>query len=123
MAGNYSVFLKNVMLNAARTTAVYVSAHTADPGPTGANECAGSTRAAVTWAASSGGQVLATNTPTITGIAITDSVAWLGFWDAASGGNYCGKAQVTAASASGGAGTWSYRCGQNALDLNAVASA
>lgn len=123
MAGNYSVAAKNLMLDALGAVAVYVSAHTADPGPTGTNECAGSTRAGVTWSAASAGAKLASNTPTITGISITDPVQYVGFWSAASGGTYYGKALVTATTADGGAGTWGYQCGQNALDLAAVASA
>lgn len=48
------------------TTFGYISAHTADPGNTGASEYAGVTRQAVTWAAASAGTKANSNVVTLT---------------------------------------------------------
>jgi len=118
----YSDAAKNVGLDAIGTTFKYLSAHTANPGSTGANECAGSTRALVTYASASGGSKAVTNAPAVAGIAITDAVQFLGLWSATSGGTYGGRIEVTPTSATGGS-TWTYTAASGALDLAQVASA
>jgi hypothetical protein len=120
--GYYSVAAKNLMLDALGAVAVYVSAHTADPGSTGANECSGSVRQSVTWATAASGSKTQTNAPIITGIAIADAVQFLGLQSALTGGTYYGKIEVTPASASGGS-TWSYETAAGTMDLAQVASA
>jgi hypothetical protein len=120
--GYYSVAAKNVMLDALGAVAVYVSAHTADPGSTGTAECSGSARQSVSWAAASAGSKVQANAPIITGIAIADAVQFLGLWSASTAGTYYGKIEVTPASASGGS-TWSYETAAGTLDLAQVASA
>ena len=126
MPGYFSVMAKNYMLDQLGTNkALYISAHTADPGPTGANECAGSTRQAVTWNAASGGTKTQSNAPLIPGISVSDAVAYLGLFDGVSSTgatHFVGKVQVTVAAATG-SGTWSYQVVAGTIDLNAVASA
>lgn len=82
-----AVGAKNAMLDYFGTIAGWVSAHTGDPGATGASESSGS-RVAVTWAASADG-VLQSSAVTLTVPAGTYS--WLGFWSASTGGTYRGK--------------------------------
>lgn len=87
---------KNVMLTALAGEASHVSAHDGDPSTTGANELSGGVyaRESITWASASGGSVSASNTPVID-IPGTDTVSWLGLWDAATTGNFLGGANVT----------------------------
>lgn len=121
----FSVQAKNTMLNnlgsATVITDYLISAHTTNPGSTGANECAGSTRATGTFASASGGSRAQTNSPDITGISIGDAVQFLGVWTA-DGLTWLGYQTVTPASASGGS-TWSYTVAAGTLDLNQLASA
>lgn len=122
----YSVAAKNTMLNNLGSTSVItdyeISAHTAIPGSTGASECAGSTRATGVFAAAAGGAREQTNAPSITGIAVADSVQYLGVWTD-DGVTWLGYQAVTPTSASGGSGTWSYDVAAGTIDLNELASA
>lgn len=119
--GYYAVAAKNLMLNALAAVAVYVSAHNASPGATGANECTGSVRQPVTWASASGGSASQTNTPVITNIGGSDTVQFLGLWSAVTGGIYYGRIEVTPVTGTGS--TWSYATAAGTIDLNSVASA
>ena len=88
---------KNLMLEALATVAVFVSAHTADPGTTGTNELTvGPTyvRMAIAWNAASGG-ALDSNGTSVIPCDAADVVAWLGLWSAESAGTFYGSADVT----------------------------
>lgn len=120
----YSSYLKNKWLNALRNTSfvvaqVYVSLHTADPGDTGASEVSGGSpayaRKSLTLAAASAGETDASNQPVFDVPAAT-TVAYVGFWDAATAGNFLGSADVTD-EAFAGQGT--YTVTSTALNLNA----
>lgn len=71
----------------------YLSAHTADPGATGANEVAGDTRGSSTFPTASGGTgSTGTQTSiTIPSAASTTTVTHVGVWTAATAGTFvCG---------------------------------
>lgn len=74
----------------------YLSAHTADPGSTGANEVTGGSpayaRKAATWSAPSGGAITASVT---FDIPASTTVAFVGGWDAVTAGNFRDKATIT----------------------------
>lgn len=79
----------------------YASAHTADPGGTGASEVAGGTPAyerigPVTWDPVSGGVVMAdTGAPVVFDIPGGATVRFAGLWDALTGGNWVGGDAVS----------------------------
>lgn len=120
----YSVQAKNLMLDYLTSLGLYASAHSADPGSTGANEIAGTTRQALTYAAAAGGSASQTNSPDIPGVPSGTSVAYLGVWKHASStstAHYIGKQLVTTFT---GTGTpWSYSVAAGTLDLNQLPSA
>ena len=117
---NYSVEAKNDMLDALGSS-VEISAHTSNPGSTGANECSGSVHATGTFAAASAGVRAQTNSPSITGIPVADTVQFLGVWKTG-GTRWYGYQAVTPTSASGGV-PWTYDVAAGTLDLNELASA
>jgi hypothetical protein len=92
----YSTYFKNTALDAV-ITGVYVSAHTADPGITGASEVSGGSpayaRKAISFAAASSGSKAASSTPAIDVPAAT-TVTHLGFWDASTSGHFLAGANV-----------------------------
>jgi hypothetical protein len=119
----FSAAAKNEALDAmAAGSCKYVSAHTASPGSTGANECSGSTRQLLTYGSSSAGSKPITSGFVIPGIAIADTVQFLGLWSAASGGTFGGRIEVTPTGGTGGS-TWSYEGAAGSIDLSQVASA
>jgi hypothetical protein len=82
------------LLNGARTGWTHLSAHTADPSATGANEAANVTRQAITWDAlpvttgttcrlDTDGAIVFTNTG---GSSVT--ITHVGFWTASSSGTF-----------------------------------
>lgn len=93
---------KNEMLDAADI--VSVSAHTADPGTTGASEVTGGSyaRQTITYAAASGGSRAASDQPAIP-IPGGTTVTHLGFW-ATNGTTFKGSVDITD-EAFGGDGT------------------
>lgn len=90
----YSTAGKNAMLDALGIT--HVSAHTADPGDTGANEVTGGSyaRQAITFGAAAAGAIDSSNQPTIP-IPGGTTVTHIGFWDALTGGNFLASGDVT----------------------------
>lgn len=108
--GDMSTFLRNELRkhifrtgSMTKPAALYISIHAGDPGRTGANEVAGGSYARVqrdpadaNWSASSDG--LTDNVAAITFPAPTGwtgaplSITHAGAWDAASGGNFIGRA-------------------------------
>lgn len=67
----------------------YMSLHSADPGTTGANEIAGTTRQPVTFNAPSGGsQTMATTQGSFTSMPSVAGNVWVGLWTAVTAGTF-----------------------------------
>lgn len=120
----YSTYLKHKWLNALRNTSfavttVYASLHTASPGDTGTNEVTGGSpayaRVAVTFNAASGGAIDSSNAPAFD-VPASTTVAYVGFWDASTAGNFLGYSDVTDEVF---AGQGTYTLSDADLDLNA----
>lgn len=94
----------NVMVDAIAGAATYISAHTGDPGTTGANEVAGGSyaRQQTTWGASSSGDRVGSQVsiPIPAGTTVTH---W-GLRSAASGGTFYGGWALGASEVFGAAG-------------------
>jgi len=97
MAQEFTDFAKNFMLDALDTGVIYVSAHTATPGLTGANEVTGGTpayaRQLAGYNAASGGSMALTATETLD-IPSGVTVSFLGIWDAVTAGNFLGQVDI-----------------------------
>ena len=102
-----TTYFKNKMLDQAigggSAITVYASLHSSSPGSTGANELTGGTpayaRVALSWSAAASGAkstsaVVTFNVPT-GGVGIPGVVAYVGYWDAATSGNFLGYSAVT----------------------------
>lgn len=78
------------------TDAVYLSLHTADPGTTGTSEVTGGSpayaRKAIAWGAASNGVITGS---VVFDVPASTTVAFVGVWSAATGGNFLDKAAVT----------------------------
>ena len=100
----YSPFFENACLNTMRNVAhaaiaqTYASLHTADPSTTGANEVTGGSpayaRKAVNFNAASAGSMGSSNAP-VFDVPAGTTVAYVGYWDASTSGNFIGAAAVT----------------------------
>lgn len=105
MAG-YTNAAKDIGLDAIGAAGTWISAHTADPGQTGANEVNGGTYARVqtTWSAAAGsskaGTQVTLNIPA--GVTITH---W-GVWSANSAGTFYESEPLAAQESYGSAGTY-----------------
>lgn len=88
---------KNVMLDSLAGVAVFVSLHTGDPGGTGAAEVSGGTyaRQGVTWGASSGGEISASNQPEFD-VPGSTTVSHFGLWSANTAGTFYGGVALSA---------------------------
>lgn len=100
MASTLSTLGKNAALDAIGTTYGFASAHTGDPGATGtANEVTGGSpayaRKAISWAAASNGSKALQATFPVFDIPAGTTVAFIGLWTLATGGNYGGCWDVT----------------------------
>lgn len=108
MAVGISSYLANKLLDHATGRAsftvpagCYAKIHTGDPGANGtANASAVTTRAAVTFAAATGGAISMNNTPefTLTG---SETISHVSFWDASNSGNFLWSASATVSKAGG----------------------
>lgn len=120
----YSVAAKNLMLNALRGAGgvTHVSAHTADPGDTGANEVTGGTpayaRAAVAFAAAAGGVIDDSTNGATMNIPAATTVTHIGFWNGATAGTFLGSRALSANEVFAGQGTLTVTDAK--LDLNAA---
>lgn len=83
---------RNLMLGAYPSN-VWLTLHSDDPGETGVNQVPGTPRMPITLGAASGGQRVSADVVEFDLLA-GQSVSWVGFWDAASGGNFLSKAPV-----------------------------
>lgn len=118
----YSTAAKNLMLNALRgvnpTTPIsHVSAHTADPGDTGASEVSGGAyaRQSIAFSAAAGGTMDDSTNGAAIPIPAGTTVTHLGLWSAVTAGTYLGSINVTDETFAG-AGT--YTVTDADLDLN-----
>lgn len=108
---------KNLMLTQLAGAVAFVSAHTGDPGTTGANEVSGGAyaRKSIAWGAASAGQINASAIVDID-IPASTTVTYVGLWSAATGGTFYGSDDIPA-EAFGAAGT--LRINSAEIDLNA----
>jgi len=103
---NLPAAIAATMIQAITTTGLFISIHSAAPGPTGANELVGGTaytgtRPAVTWGAITAGVILSTNSQTYPMLVLqATGVPDFGIWTAASGGTYLGGGAISGASGS-----------------------
>lgn len=100
MAQEFTNAAKNLMLDAldASTNEIWLSAHTASPGLTGANEVSGGSPAyarkeATYNAASSGSKALASSVTL--DIPASTTVAFIGAWTAETSGTFLGQVDTT----------------------------
>jgi len=115
---------KNLMLDVAggneptNPSQIYGSLHTADPGDTGTSEVTGGSpayaRKALNFSAATGGTIDSSNAPAFD-VPASTTVAYVGIWDAVTGGNFLGSADVTD-EAFGAQGT--YTLNDFDMDLN-----
>lgn len=98
MAQEYTNTAKNLMLDALVAGDVWISAHTASPGLTGANEVSGGSPAYArkegTYAAASSAAAALTGSVTLD-IPASTTVAYIGFWDAVTSGTFLGQKDIT----------------------------
>lgn len=91
----FTAAVLNAMIDAAATMGTYISAHTADPGTSGASEVIGGSyaRQQTTWGSASNGVRAGTQVtiPIPAGITVTH----VGVWSAASGGLFRTGAAIT----------------------------
>jgi len=91
-----TTFRNNLLDN--HTLAIWISAHTASPGLTGANEVSGGSPAYArlqgTFAAASAGQRALSSSVTLD-IPASTTVAWLGGFDAVTAGNFLAQDDIT----------------------------
>lgn len=87
---------KNLMLDQLGTVAVYVSAHTADPGTTGTNEVTGGSyaRKSITWAAAATANLNSSNAP-VFDIPAGNTITHIGLWSAVTAGTFYGSFDIT----------------------------
>lgn len=81
-----SMYIRNLFADAYAAEALWVSFHSGDPGPTGANEIVAIPRVALTWSAAVDGTVTAaTINPTFPA---DTAIVELGFWTLDTGGEF-----------------------------------
>jgi hypothetical protein len=100
MASSLSTLAKNRALDAIGTAYGFASAHSGDPGATGtANELTGGNpayaRKAISWAAANNGSKAMQATFPTFDVPPGQTVAYIGLWTLASGGEYGGCFDVT----------------------------
>lgn len=105
MPQELTTYAKNTMLDClfrnittGLTASVFVSAHTASPGLTGANEVSGGApayaRKAITFNAATAGAVDSSNTPVLD-IPASTTVAFVGIFNALTVGNFLAQDDIT----------------------------
>jgi hypothetical protein len=100
---------KNSMLAKLAADAPFLSLHSADPGATGTNELTGGSpayaRKAASWGTPAGGAMSPSAYPTFD-IPAGSTVAYVGYWSAASAGTFCGSRPLSASETFTGQGTY-----------------
>lgn len=97
--GTFSDTVKNKMLDAVGANAtytaeaaVYAQLHTGDPGSAGtSNVATETTRAVVSMGAASSGSMTSDADTNWTNVAASETITWISFWSASSGGTFLGK--------------------------------
>src|ERR1700738_4943082 len=111
-----SAYLQNSLLEYIDDTlapTIYLSLHTGAPGTTGANEVSGGSYARVACAFGAASAGAMTNSGTVTvNVPASTTVTAFGFWDALSGGNFLGGANLSASQTFSSAGTLAFSAGQ-----------
>ena len=103
---------KNLMLTGFTGTATYVSLHTADPSPNGANEVTGGTygRIAASWGSPSNGSV--TNSGDIVfNVPAATTIKFIGYWSASTNGTFYGSRALDTNQTFATAGTYTIATG------------
>jgi hypothetical protein len=120
MAGILTTVERQAILNSLEGSAVFASAHTADPGQTGTSEVTGGSpayaRKAVTWtgATSATPSVAALATLPVFDIPGSTTLAYVGLWSLVTGGTFYGSWQVTS-EVFAGQGTYTLTAGSISL--------
>lgn len=98
----------NAMVNAVKSAATYISAHTADPSTGGSNEVAGGSYARVqtTWGTTSSGDT--TGSEVTVNIPAGTTITHWGIWSASTSGTFYGGFALGASETFGSAGTWKH---------------
>lgn len=95
----------NLAANAIAGAGTWISAHTGDPGTTGANEVTGGSyaRQQTTWGTASAGDRAGTQVSI--SIPGGTTVTYWGVWSASTAGTFCGGFQLSASETFGAAGS------------------
>lgn len=105
---------KHLMLDGFAASAVYVSLHTADPGTTGTSEVTGGSpayaRKSLSWAAASSGSK-ASSANVVFDVPASTTVAYLGYWSAATSGTFYGSRALSASETFTNQGTYTIASG------------
>lgn len=104
MPGTFTNAGKHAMLDGSAAAAGITHVEAYDGDPEGAGNPVGSGRVAISFAAASGGAKAASNQPALS-IGAGETVSWLAYYDASSGGTLRAKEDVTD-EAFGNAGTY-----------------
>lgn len=85
----------NIGADAMAAVCDYGQLHSGAPGGAGTSNVTSAGRQALTWDASSGGDMILTGDVAFTGGAASGAVQYVSFWSASSGGTCYGWAQIT----------------------------
>ena len=103
--------------------AFYVKLHLSDPGAAGAGgPAAETTRQAVTFSPASGGAITNSAAVTWTNVSNTETVAYVSFWSASSGGTFLGSDGLNSSRALTAGDTFEIAIGDLDITLGAIAS-
>ena len=103
--------------------AFYVKLHTGDPGSDGTSNAATETdRTLVTFSAASGGAI--TNSADIdwTGVAATETITHISFWDASTAGTFLGSDALNASASLSAGGDFTIAAGDLDISLTPIAA-
>lgn len=97
----------NAQVGGLTAVAAYASLHSAEPNASGSNEISGGsyTREAISWGAASNGTAVSSANITFD-VPGSTTIAWLGYWSAASGGTFYGARVLDASQTFATSGTY-----------------
>lgn len=97
----------NAQVGGLTAVAAYASLHSAEPNSSGSNEISGGsyTREAISWGAASNGTAVSNANITFD-VPGSTTIAWLGYWSAASGGTFYGARVLDASQTFATSGTY-----------------
>lgn len=103
--------------------AFYVKLHTGDPGASGAaNAATETTRKAATFSAASGGAITTSGAVSWTGVAATETITHVSFWDASTAGTFLGSDALNSSAALSAGGDFTIAAGDIDLSITAIAA-